>query len=223
MKATPIKEVVNAIICDPMQQIKYVGMNMRSNIMYFDIFSGKYGKRAIDEFKTLILRPKELCLGDNMYGPNGKQSMPDPWKKNRSQNLETLRETYRRSNQNMNQMEWVQSIQNKDNQLKDCQQLSLTPTLFWYDNTHIVETAHYRDFIFNPKYKMVARGGFVEDKLSPVITRNVERLGLKDGHAKFGCYILDDHSGVPFTGHLDGGSYNTSHLHLERKNNVDTA
>ena len=223
MKTTPIKEVVNAIICDPMQQIKYVGMNMRSNIMYFDIFSGKYGKRAIDEFKTLILRPKELCLGDNMYGPNGEQSMPDPWKKNRSQNLETLRETYRRSNQNMNQMEWVQSIQNKDNQLKDCQQLSLTPTLFWYDNTHVVETAHYRDFIFNPKYKMVARGGFVEDKLSPVITRNVERLGLKDGHAKFGCYILDDHSGVPFTGHLDGGSYNTSHLHLERKNNVDTA
>lgn len=94
-------------------------------------------------------------------------------------------------------------------------QLSLTPTLFWYDNTHIVRTSHYRDFIFNPVYKMVARGGFVEDKLSPIMKRSCERLGLKDGHAKFGCYILDDHSGDVFTGHLDGGSYNTACLHVK--------
>lgn len=56
---------------------------------------------------------------------------------------------------------------------------------------------------------MVARGGFVEDKLSPVLKRTVERLGLKEGHSRFGCYLLDDHAGVPFTGHLDGGSYIT--------------
>ena len=56
---------------------------------------------------------------------------------------------------------------------------------------------------------MVARGGFVEDKLSPVIKRTTERLGLMEGHSRFGCYILDDHSGFYFTGHLDGGSYVT--------------
>jgi hypothetical protein len=47
----------------------------------------------------------------------------------------------------------------------------------------------------------------VEDKLSPVLKRTVERLGLKDGHSRFGCYLLDDHSGYFFTGHIDGGSY----------------
>lgn len=56
---------------------------------------------------------------------------------------------------------------------------------------------------------MVAKGGFVEDKLSPVLTKTLERLGLKEGHARFGCYLLDDHSGRYFTGHMDGGSYMT--------------
>ena len=37
-------------------------------------------------------------------------------------------------------------------------------TLFWYDNVHIAETEHYRDFVFNPVYKMVKKGGFVEGK-----------------------------------------------------------
>ena len=82
---------------------------------------------------------------------------------------------------------------------------------------------------------MVAPGGFVEDKVSPVIKKSVERFGLIEGHARFGCYLLDDHSGMFFTGkfnltkrdggtntrkepsqysffltgHLDGGSYIT--------------
>ena len=85
--------------------------------------------------------------------------------------------------------------------------MSLVPTLYWYDNIHICETRHYRDFIFHPQYKMCVRGGFVEDKLSPILKRTVERLGLRDGHSRFGCYLLDDHSGMFFTGHLDGGSY----------------
>ena len=74
---------------------------------------------------------------------------------------------------------------------------------------HICETLHYRDFVFDPNLKMVVKGGFVEDKLSPVIKKSVERLGLKRGHARFGCFLLDDHSGMFFTGHLDGGSYLT--------------
>jgi len=213
VRETPVKEVVKAIICDP--QIKYVGMNMRSNLMYYDIFSGKYGKRAIEEFKTLVLRPKELCIGGNKYGPNGESinAMPIPFKSHRSVAMNSLREAYKGSHQNLIHLDWLESKKSNCDQNGGYHQLSLTPILFWYDNTHIVETAHYRDFIFNPKYKMVARGGFVEDKLSPVITRNVERLGLKMGHARFGCYLLDDHSGMFFTGHLDGGSYKTAHLH----------
>ena len=78
---------------------------------------------------------------------------------------------------------------------------------FWYDNVHIAEVEHYRDFCFEERYRMVKRGGFVEDKLSPVLTGTLERLGLKEGHARFGCYILDDHSGQFFTGHIDGGSF----------------
>ena len=56
---------------------------------------------------------------------------------------------------------------------------------------------------------MVKKGGFVEDKLSPVLIRTVEKLGLRAGHARFGCYLMDDHSGYYFTGHLDGGNYLT--------------
>ena len=74
---------------------------------------------------------------------------------------------------------------------------------------HICETLHYRDFVFDPNLKMVVKGGFVEDKLSPVIKKSVERLGQKRGHARFGCFLLDDHSGMFFTGHLDGGSLMT--------------
>ena len=63
--------------------------------------------------------------------------------------------------------------------------------------------------MFDPQYRMVARGGFVEDKLSQTIKKTVERLGLKEGHSRFGCFLLDDHSGIFFTGHLDGGTYMT--------------
>lgn len=150
----------------------------------------------MDEFKKLILRPAELRISGNIYGPEGEsvKSMPGSGKTNGSKTKQSLREGYKGSHQNLTHLEWIQT--KDDAECQGCSQLSLTPTLFWYDNTHVVETSHYSDFIFNPKYKMVARGGFVEDKLSPVITRNVERLGLKKGHAKFGCYLLDDHSGA---------------------------
>jgi hypothetical protein len=135
--------------------------------------------------------------------------------------MDELKRTYRGSHQCITQDEWLQSTLQQDvgpesnlSSKDGYHQLSLTPTLFWYDNTHIVETSHYRDFIFNPQYKMVARGGFVEDKLSPCLVRSCERLGLTEGHAKYGCYILDDHSGMFFTGHLDGGSYHTKDLHV---------
>lgn len=120
-------------------------------------------------------------------------------------NILSLAKTYRGSSQYIDEQKW--------NQLHPVatgmHQLTLTPTLFWYDNTHICETAHYRDFVFHPSYKMVAKGGFVEETISPAIKRTVDRLGLKEGHSRFGCYLLDDHSGMFFTGHLDGGCYMT--------------
>jgi len=221
MRPAPVAEVVDAMRNDPTEKIKYVGMSMKSNLMYYDIFGGKYGKKAIDELRSMILRPESLCIGGGVYGPNGSSSrhMTADSKKVR-QNLESLVETYRGSMQHITYKEWLQSVGRSTtagdsggrcgNVHQNCHQLSLTPTLFWYDNTHIVQTSHYRDFVFDPKHKMVARGGFVEDKLSPAMIRNVERFGLREGHGRFGCYLLDDNSGMFFTGHLDGGGYLTA-------------
>ena len=227
MRPAPAKEVVAAMSNDPEGRIKYVGMSMRSNIMYHDIFSGKYGRRAAEEFKTMILRPPELRIGGGVYGPDGTSvgDMVPPGSEKRRVLLDELRKTYRLSHQCITQDEWLRSRgpererrRMEEGKEDGYHQLTLTPVLFWYDNTHIAETAHYRDFVFHPHYKMVARGGFVEDKLSPCLVRSCERLGLKEGHSKFGCYVLDDHGGAVFTGHLDGGSYMTGDLHV---NNSD--
>ena len=208
MRTTPMKSVVHAMMNNP-EQIKYVGCSMRSNLMYRDIFLGKYGKVAHQDLVKLVLRPPELRLDSTQYGPAvpvESIQVYGPHVNNidkLQKNLQALAINYRKSNQNKTSLEGQEGND-------ETHQLTLTPTLFWYDNTHIVETVHYRDFVFNEKYRMVARGGFVEDKLSPVITKSVERLGLKEGHAKFGCFLLDDHSGLFFTGHLDGGAFITT-------------
>ena len=107
-----------------------------------------------------------------------------------TRNLLTTAQNYRGSAQFATEQEWL-----KENPVPpDKHQLSLTPTIFWYDNTHICETAHYRDFIYNNQFKMVNHGGFVEESVSPILVKNVERLGFAQGHNRFGCYILDDHS-----------------------------
>ena len=183
-------------------------MSMRSNLMMRDQFVGQYGGLYADEMLQCILRPAELLLDANMFGPNSEstQNMNYGAKGDKlRKNLLALAETYKGSQQCLDHIEWLTRSQIPNDKC----QLSLTPTLFWYDNVHICETSHYRDFIFDPQYRMVVRGGFVEDKLSPVIKKTVERLGLKEGHSRFGCYLLDDHSGMFFTGHLDGGSYMT--------------
>jgi hypothetical protein len=195
---------------DPRRKVKYVRMSMRSNLLYFDIFSGKYRCCVVDKLRTMILRPPEFCIGGNIYGPDGLSTndmIPPGSDKlglaKRRILLEELKKTYCGSHQCITQDEWLQSTlqdvtesnpsssgsgqhsssslltHNTRRKMEDgYHQLSLTPTLFWYDNTHNAETAHYRDFVFNPQYKMVARGGFVEDKLSPCIIRGCERLGL---------------------------------------------
>jgi len=206
MRPTPIVETIRAMWHN--SSIKYVGMSMRSNLMMRDQFVGQYGGLYADEMLQCILRPAELLLDANMFGPNSEstQNMNYGAKGDKlRKNLLALAETYKGSQQCLDHIEWLKRSQIPNDKC----QLSLTPTLFWYDNVHICETSHYRDFIFDPQYRMVVRGGFVEDKLSPVIKKTVERLGLKEGHSRFGCYLLDDHSGMFFTGHLDGGSYMT--------------
>eukprot|EP00536_Pseudo-nitzschia_multiseries_P006275 jgi/Psemu1/239268/estExt_Genewise1.C_1300102 len=206
MRPTPIAETVRAMWYN--SNIKYVGMSMRSNLMMRDQFLGQYGGSYADEMLECILRPPELLLDASKYGPNSESTenvdYGDKGEKLR-ENLLALAETYRGSQQHLDNVEWLKASEVPNDKC----QLSLTPTLFWYDNVHVCETRHYRDFVFDPGYKMVVKGGFVEDKLSPVIKRTAERLGLKEGHSRFGCFLLDDHSGMFFTGHLDGGSYMT--------------
>ena len=202
MRTCPIYETLRTMWHH--RNIKYVGMSMRSNLVYRDIFLAKYGRTFSEEMASCTLRPTELALDASQYGPDSASTHGMEYCNGKvRENVASVIENYRSSQQNREYLAWK-----KSNPLPpDKWQLSLTPTFFWYDNTHICETAHYRDFVFNPRYKMVARGGFVEDKLSPVIKKTVERLGLAEGHSRFGCYLLDDHSGVFFTGHLDGGGF----------------
>merc|ERR1719223_2548706 len=177
-------------------RVKYVGISMRSNLMYRDIFLSKYGKAALNELEEMSLYLPSLALCGEIYGEGGSSAASVTGRSEKvNKSILALKKTYFGSYQGRMQTREVGPGK---------VQLSLTPTLFWYDNTHICDTAHYRDFVFDPRLKMVARGGFVEDKLSPNILKAVERRGLTMGHSRYGCYILDDHSGVYFTGHLDG-------------------
>ncbi|GAX14429.1 hypothetical protein FisN_11Hh112 [Fistulifera solaris] len=212
MRPTPIRETMEAMWRN--RFIKYVGMSMRSNLFYRDIFLAKYGRIYHEEFKRLIVRVPELLVKKECYGPDSASTREMNLRSEiLRENILALAKSYPTSAQGTIEQDWC-----RQNPVpEEMHQLSLTPTLFWYDNVHICETEHYRDFVFKPSYKMVAKGGFVEDKLSPVLLRTVERLGLSDGHSRFGCYILDDHSGMFFTGHLDGGSYMTDELRKAMK------
>jgi len=212
MRKTPVQETLHSMLMSQ-GHIKYVSMSMRSNLMYRDIFVSKYGRPAFDQMIPLILRPSELLLDASQYGPDSAstQSMKMETDKLTS-NLQSNVQTYRGSSQYSLEQDWL-----KENPVPSGKhQLSLTPTIFWYDNTHICETAHYRDFIYHDQFKMVNHGGFVEESVSPIIVKSVERLGFARGHNRFGCYILDDHSGFFFTGHLDGGNYMTQMQRKER-------
>jgi len=229
-----------------MQQVKYVGLSMRSNILYRDHFLSKYGREWYDQLLNMVLTPSELRLSAKEYGisydcnendfrdtksednplPSGNDSTYQmlqkfPFLRSKvRENMIAIAQNYKRSMQHYSHIEMMKSrhspsIDNRNTNGDDIlHQLSLTPTIFWYDNTHIVETKHYRDFIFKPRNKMVARGGFVEDRLSPIMAQHVKKgiqegKGFREGFSKFGCYLLDDHSGFYFTGHLDGGAYIT--------------
>jgi hypothetical protein len=196
VRPTPLSETVHAMWRHV--AVQYVGFSMRSNLLYRDIFLAKYGKQYQAEWDAMILRLPELHVPRTHYGPQSASTRALQVKNALvRENILLLAETYRGS---------AQAALARP-ATDEGQQISLVPTLYWYDNIHICATAQYRDFVFDAQFKLCARGGFVEDKLSPVLKRTVERLGLRRGHERFGCYLLDDHSGMFFTGHLDGGSY----------------
>lgn len=195
MRHTPMEEAVRAMWNH--RHIKYIGMSMRSNLSYRDLFLDKYGRSYERDLMASVQRPPELLLSENDYGPNSDSTQKMEFSSEKLRmNIENLARAYQGSTQNLSEVAYRKQNPSPDG----LHQLTLTPTLFWYDNVHICETKHYRDFVFDDYYKMVVRGGFVEDKLSPVIKRTVERLGFQ-GHARFGCYLLDDHSGMFFTGY----------------------
>ena len=66
MRPTPIKEVVAVMDRDP--AVKYVGILMRSNLMYMEHFVAKYGSPLLAKLKACVKRPLELRLDPAKYG-----------------------------------------------------------------------------------------------------------------------------------------------------------
>ncbi|GKY94243.1 hypothetical protein MPSEU_000390100 [Mayamaea pseudoterrestris] len=210
MRSTPIEETLRAMWNNP--GVKYVGCSMRSNLFYKDIFYSKYGRSYSQDYANMTLHPTELLFDSALYGPESESCqqalVANPQLKD---NLLALAEKYRETFQYLDQR--AQGVCHDRGQ----HQMTLSPTLFWYDNIHLASTQHYNEFIFNSSYKMVTRGGFVEEGVFPVLKKTLDRLGLVKGHERFGCYLLDDHSGFFFTGHLDGGSYIQEEMRYDNK------
>jgi len=59
-----------------------------------------------------------------------------------------------------------------------------------YDSTHVASTGYYRRFVFDPRYKRVAKGGFIEDKLGQQQLKLILERGM-GSHASYGTFILD--------------------------------
>lgn len=149
MRSTPIKEVVNVMRNKNNNgAIKYVGFSMRSNLRYRDIFMSKYGPGAFDELKDMILYPAELA-NDYKYGRYGS-SLEDGiiYSESLKKNLRSLAKSY-----------FSGSIQYRSHLKAEKygkHQLSLTPTIFWFDNIHIwlvlsiFKRSNRSTFLFSP-------------------------------------------------------------------------
>ncbi|GMH97593.1 hypothetical protein TrVE_jg1600 [Triparma verrucosa] len=206
MRPTPISSIIATMNADP--SVKYVGILMRSNLLYLEHFCSKYHSELLNSNLSHVKRPSTLLLDKSQYGWNDVVAEDLCKRFSRcGEKYRTLRENYK------NSVPYSQFL----NQGGEEAQASLIPTLFWYDNIHICLTEHYLNFVFDPKLKLVARGGFVEDKLSPALVQCVRNVGFGEAMDKFGCYLFDDHCGVAFTGHLDGGSFLTEEQREGRK------
>lgn len=122
MRPTPMAETMRAMWHH--RHIKYVTISMRSNLLYRDIFMGKYGKTYYEDFDDMILRLPELNLDKEMYGPDSHSAnnMTYITPKVRA-SIQGLFKTYTTSKQCLGQKEW---LKNHPNELGK-HQLTLTP------------------------------------------------------------------------------------------------
>ena len=123
MRPTPMLETTRAMWHH--RYVKYVTISMRSNLLYRDLFIGKYGKTYCQEFDEMILRLPELNLDGAMYGPDGQsaQQMTCDNRKVRA-SIQALQEKYKGSTQNQVQQDWMKSNPPAD---PTKHQLTLTP------------------------------------------------------------------------------------------------
>jgi hypothetical protein len=198
MRRAPIVEVVNAMRENEM--VKYVGLLQKSNLKYLDVAQSRHGRPILNHIIDHILQPPALVINGEVYGEKGGNTFLEKLAEHK------LGKLYSQGKAKYMTGGFYDDLRNAS---LTSHQAALIPTLFWYDNTHICRTEHYRDFVFDPTKKFVAKGGFVEDKISPAMVATIENEGFEKGFNRFGCYLIDDHSGVPFTGHLDGGTFQT--------------
>jgi len=81
------------------------------------------------------------------------------------------------------------------------------PLIMWHDSTHFASTEYYRNFVFGPR-KLVAHGGFIEDKLGQQQGMDLRNLGWSS-HAEYGTWLFDDYAPAPsrMVGHLNGKKF----------------
>jgi len=82
--------------------------------------------------------------------------------------------------------------------------LQFVPLLQWYDSAHVCNVEYYRNFVFGPR-RLVARGGFIEDKLGQAMLSDIRAQGVTAAHSQYGTFIaVGDGFTEPCVGHLDG-------------------
>ena len=103
---------------------------MRSNHMYRDIFRSKYGGTNAEELAKMILRPPELLLSSDIYGPNGnfQQGLSKLVSNKVFEDIQSIADAYQTSSQCLDERRWADSHPAPEGK----HQLTLTPTLFWY-------------------------------------------------------------------------------------------
>jgi hypothetical protein len=131
MRTTPMEEVVRCMANKRNGNIKYVGISMRSNLTYRDIFLSKFGRTALKEMlDNMVILPPELNLDATLYGPksistNNFVECSDVLKKN----LISLAESYQNTVQMSSHLKMMEWKQEKEAISTTKPQLSLTPTL----------------------------------------------------------------------------------------------
>ena len=98
---------------------------------------------------------------------------------------------------------------------------SLSPMAFWYDSTHVCETTHYREFVFQETLRRAEKivdvdgsrtrlklGDFVEDTVGHQLLDAVKASGcFESAHAPYGTYLWNDGEAEVHVRHIDGRKY----------------